>query len=122
MTQVEIKALASEIIGDGQLPNKFFVTTSPWYREVDEYGDVDTKLLEGGYDDSYTYTEMFDTYEEANDRFEKLELDIYDGTACVSIEDRLTGLIKEKCLEKVIKVDYVQTMDNHMAKMFGYEK
>ena len=28
MTQQEIKKLASEIIGDGQLPNKFFVTES----------------------------------------------------------------------------------------------
>jgi len=69
MTQSEIKALASEIIGDGQLPNKFFVTTGPW----------------------------------------------------VTIVDRLTGVIKDVSLEKVVKIDYVQT-GHSLAKMFGYEK
>jgi hypothetical protein len=120
MTQAEIKALASEIIGDGQLPNKFFVTTSPWVTIVDEYGDQDSELLDG-FRPSDTWTQVFDTYEEANDHFQKIELDIYDGTAQVCIEDRLTGQIKEISLQKVIKVDYIQT-GNSDAKLFGYEK
>jgi len=120
MTQAEIKALATEIIGDGQMPNKFFVTTSPWVTIVDEFGDQESELLDG-YTADDTWTQVFDTYEEANDHFQRIDLDIYDGTAQVCIEDRLTGQIKEISLQKVIKVDYIQT-GNSDAKLFGYEK
>ena len=120
MTQAEIKALATEIIGDGQMPNKFFVTSSPWVTIVDEYGDQESELLDG-YTADDTWTQVFDTYEEANDHFQKIELDIYDGTAQVLLEDRLTGVIKEMSLQAVIKVDYIQT-GNSDAKLFGYEK
>ena len=116
MTQSEIKALASEIIGDGQLPNKFFVTTGPWVTIVDEFGDQESELLDGFYEND-TWTQMFDTYEEASKYFESIELDIYDGTAQILLEDRLTGTIKEVSLEKVIKVDYVQTGHSN-AKLF----
>jgi len=120
MTQVEKKALASEIIGDGQLPNKFFVTTGPWVMIVDEYGDREHELLDG-YTKNDTTTEVFDTYEEANKYFESIELDIYDGTTQVLLEDRLTGTIKDMYLEKIIKVDYMQS-GYSSAKQFGYEK
>lgn len=120
MTQSEIKALASEIIGDGQLPNKFFVTTGPWVTVVDEYGDQESELLDGFYE-SDTWTQVFDTYEEANKYFESIELDIYDGTAQILLEDRKTGVIKENRLEKIVKVDYMQTGHSD-AKLFGYEK
>jgi hypothetical protein len=120
MTQAEKKALASEIVGDGQLPNKFFVTTGPWVTIVDEYGDRDSEMLEG-FSDVDAWTEVFDTYEEANEYFERIELDIYDGTAQVMLEDRVTGVIKEVSLEKILKVDYMQTGHSD-AKLFGYEK
>ena len=120
MTNQEKKLLASEIIGDGQMPNKFFVTTGPWVTVVDEYGDRDSELLEG-YTKNQSVTEVFDTYEEANEYFQRIELDIYDGTTQILLEDRLTGVIKEECLEKIIKVDYIQSGYSD-AKRFGYEK
>lgn len=120
MTNLEKKMLASEIVGDGQMPNKFFVTTGPWVTIVDEYGDRESELLEG-YTEDQSVTEVFDTYEDANKYFSSIELDIYDGTAQILLEDRLTGTIKEVSLEKIIKVDYVQT-GNSDAKLFGYEK
>jgi hypothetical protein len=120
MTQSEKKALASQIIGDGKLPNKFFVTTGPWVTLVDEYGDQESELLDG-YTEHDSVTEVFDTYEEANEYFERIELDIYDGTAQILLEDRKTGVIKETRLEKILKVDYVQTGHSD-AKLFGYEK
>lgn len=120
MTQAEKKVLASEIIGDGQTPNKFFVTTGPWVTVVDEFGDQDSELLDG-YTENDTFTEVFDTYEEARDYFDKIELDIYDGTAQILLEDRLTGVIREESLEKIVKVDYVITGHSE-AKLFGYEK
>jgi hypothetical protein len=120
MTQKEIKALASEIVGDGQGPNKFFVTTSPNVIIVDEFGDQSSELLDG-YTKDDTFIQVFDTYEEASEYFESVELDIYDGTAQVTMEDRLTGTIKEHYLSKVIRTDYVLSGYDD-AKQFGYEK
>jgi hypothetical protein len=120
MTQAEKKLLATQIVGDGQSPNRFFVTTSPYVTIVDEFGDQDSEMLKGFNDDD-VWTEVFDTYEEANKHFENIELDIYDGIAQIMLEDRLIGVIKEVSLEKVMKVDYVQTGHSE-AKLFGYEK
>lgn len=120
MTNLEKKQLASEIVGDGQLPNKFFVTTGPWVTIVDEYGDQEFELLDG-YNEDDTVTEVFDTYEDADKYFSSIELDIYDGTAQILLEDRLTGVIKDVSLQKTVKVDYVQ-MGHSDAKRFGYEK
>jgi len=120
MTQKEIKALASEIVGDGQAPNKFFVTTSPHVMVIDEFGEHSSELLEG-YTKDDSFIQVFDTYEEANDHFERIELDIYDGTAQVTMEDRLTGTIKENYLSKVVRTDYVLSGYDD-AKQFGYEK
>lgn len=121
MTNQEAKALATEIVGDGKTPNKFFVTSSPYYYEVDEYGDQESQLLDGFDNDSSSETQAFDTYEEAEAYYDDIELDIYDGVGSVMIEDRLTGTITEKSLEKIIRVEYVMT-ESDMSKQFGYKK
>lgn len=120
MTNQEVKKLATEIVGDGKTPNKFFVTSSPYYVEFDEWGTGDHVLLDG-YSDDYSESKVFDTFEEAEAYYEDVELDIYSGVASVCIEDRLTGTIKEKSLEKVIKVDYGM-FEQDDSKRFGYKK
>ena len=120
MTQAEKKLLATQIVGDGQTPNRFFVTTSPYVTVADEFGDQDLEILQG-FSDIDIWTEVFDTYEEANKYFGNIELDIYDGITQIMLEDRKTGVIKEVSLQKVVKIDYVQTGHSD-AKLFGYEK
>jgi hypothetical protein len=120
MTQQEIKALASEIIGDGNTPNKFFVTTSPYFYEIDEFGGGQHKLLDG-YDSDETLTYVYDTLEEAEDMYDELELDIYEGIGSVVIEDRLSGQIKEKSLQAIVTVEY-SMIENDDTKYFGYKK
>jgi hypothetical protein len=121
MTNQEAKALATEIVGDGKTPNMFFVTSSPYYNEVDEFGDRESQLLDGFDNNSSSETRVFDTYEEAEAYYNDVDLDIYDGVGSVMIEDRLTGTITEKSLEKIIKVDYILT-EHSDAKLFGYKK
>ncbi len=121
MNQLEKRALASEIVGDGKAPNKFFVTSGPWISIVDEYGDQQDSELLDGYEATDSITEVFDTYEEANEYYKSFELDIYEGVSQIILEDRLTGTIKEISLQKVIKVDYVER-EHSDAKLFGYEK
>jgi len=120
MTQAEKKALATEMVGDGQLPNKFFVTTGPYILEVYDFGENNHTLLDG-FSQEDCETEVFDTYEEAKEYFESLELDHYSGVGQILLEDRLTGVIIERSLEKIISVDYTQREFND-AKQFGYEK
>jgi len=37
------------------------------------------------------------------------------------IEDRKSGTIREKCLEKIVKVDYIVS-EYDDTKLFGYKK
>ena len=121
MTQQEIKKLASEIIGDGQLPNRFFVTESSNILVTNEFGDKDYETIEGyEKEPSYTYG-PFDTIEEALAAYDEADLDIYEGVGCIYIEDRLTGQIKEKTLEKIIRTDY-SYVEYDNTKLFGYKK
>lgn len=121
MTNQEVMKLATEHVGDGQEPNMFFVTTSPYYTTVDEFGDRDSERFEGFESGDSTETLLFNTYAEAESYFDEVELDVWDGIGSVMIEDRLTGQIAEKTLERRVKVDYIQTEHND-AKYFGYKK
>ena len=121
MTQQEVKELASILIGDGLLPNKFFVTESPMILVTNESGDKDYETIEG-YEEEPSYTfGPFDTYEEALAAYNDSDLDFHEGVGSVMIEDRLTGTIQEKVLEKVITVEYSYT-EFDGAKRFGYAK
>ena len=120
MTNKEVRELATEIVGDGKLPNKFFVTSSPYYHEVDEYGDYDSHILDG-FEFDEPESKVFDTFEEAEAYYDDIELDIYDGIGQVVIEDRLTGTIKEKTLKKVVRVEYIMTETDDTYR-FGYKK
>jgi len=120
MTNEQAKEMATEMVGDGQSPNKFFVTMSPYYTVTDEYGNPEAEMLDG-FEEANSETRVFDTYEEAEAYYNDVELDIYEGVGSVVIEDRLTGHITEKSLEKIIKVDYILT-EHSDAKFFGYKK
>ncbi len=120
MTQQEVKKLASEIIGDGKLPNKFFVTESPNILVTDEFGDKNYEVIPG-YEDEPSYTfGPFDTLEEALAAYDEADLDIHEGVGSICIEDRLTGQIKEKALEKIIRTDY-SYVEYDDTKYFGYK-
>lgn len=121
MTQQEIKELASKIIGDGQLPNKFFVTESPMILVTGGFGERDYDYIEGYENSDPTTFGPFDTYEEALAAYDKADLDIYEGIGSVTIEDRLTGQIKEKVLEKIVRTDY-SYVEYDDTKLFGYTK
>lgn len=103
MTQTEIQKLATEIIGDGQQPNKFFVSINPYFADGENEGFTP---LEGfGDKDSSIY--VFDTLEEAQACYDDNELDQEYGVGTVTIEDRLVGTIKEKQLELYMKPTWI---------------
>ncbi|NBQ48942.1 MAG: hypothetical protein EBU33_10905 [Sphingobacteriia bacterium] len=116
MTQAEVKKLASEIIGDGQTPNQWFVTLSPYIRVENE---DDCALIEG-YNEKDAYTHgPFDNYEDAVDCLDDQELDIKYGVGSVSIEDRQCGTVYEKWLTKKVKVVYEE--DSHDDSRLFYK-
>ena len=119
LSEAQIKELAREIIGDGKDPNKFFVTVSPYFT-VENEDDFESELLDG-YTDKDTETRLFDTFEQANEYYDSIDLDPYAGVATVMIEDRKTGTIKQKELTKVVKVEY-SYCEIDDSKIFGYTK
>lgn len=121
MTNQEAKKLARELVGDGQDPNMFFVTSGPYYYEVDEFGDIESSSLLDGYNHNDTETKVFDTLEEAEEYYDTVDLDVYEGIGQVMIEDRKTGVIKEKGLQKIVKIEYSFT-ESDDTKRFGYKK
>jgi hypothetical protein len=118
MTQQEIKKLASEIIGDGQSPNQWFVTTGPYIRvlSADGYG-YETEELEGFKDTEATFG-PFDTYEDAVECFEDQCLDVGYGIGEAFIEDRQCGLVREKFLTKKLVVEYVEDEHDDSARFY----
>jgi hypothetical protein len=106
-TQEEIKKLATEVIGDGGKPNLWFVTQSPYCKARDyyEYHSMDDELLPG-YNDHDCYTEVFESYEEAVEALEDIELDPELGVGTVCIEDREIGVVREKWLVKKVIICY----------------
>jgi hypothetical protein len=126
LVEKQIKQLAIEIVGDGKDPNKFFVTVSPYFTvDNDEHGDpynmeLESELLDG-YTDKDIKTRLFDTFEQANEYYNSVDLDPYNGVGTVMIEDRKTGTIKQKELTKVVKVEYSYREIND-SKIFGYTK
>lgn len=120
----DARVLASQLVGDGGVPNMFFVST---YADVyvvnedneGEFQTVDWLAEEHKKEYAITYG-PFHSYSEAQKAYSKLDLDIHTGICLVVMEDRQTGTIKEKFLRKVVKVDYhFDETDN--AKYFGYK-
>lgn len=109
LSQDEIKELAKQMVGDGESPNKWFVTVSPYivyYKPNDT--EPYTKLIDDFYkEDTFTYG-PYDTYEDALAAYEDHDLDETHGIGQVFIEDRKTGTVKEKWLEEKISVRYLQ--------------
>ena len=73
-----------------------------------------------GFTDNHVETTIFDTLEEAEKYYNDIELDIYDGVGQIMIEDRMTGVIKEKTLEKIVRVEYTM-IEVDDTKRFGYK-
>ena len=106
MTQAEIKKMAREMIGDGQSPNKWFVTVGPYVQyQAAEY-EMDHKLIEGYSDKDVCTYGPFEDYEDAVDCYDEQELDVEYGVGQVMIEDREVGVVCEKWLTEKVKVVY----------------
>lgn len=119
--QLNAKEMAKEMVGDGQTPNMWFVTYGPYIAVADGDMSYDFELIEGYDENKDTYTDgPFESYKEALDRYDEIELSFDYGVGQAFIEDRECGTITEKWLYKRVRTEYVQDeYDN--SKRF-YEK
>jgi hypothetical protein len=104
MTQEEIGQLATKIVGDGRRPNKWFVTHGPYHQSHSaEHGDL--TVLPGYEGQKPTIQGPFDSYEEALEAYDQIELDPHLGIGEACIEDRVIGTVRQKWLraKQVIK-------------------
>lgn len=97
----DLGELARKMVGDGQDPNKFFVTLS--------YGHIYDKSIEDSYEvEGYLQKNpetvlMVDTYEEALEEADSYELDLEeqeDMLTQIMIEDRKVGTVYERSVQK----------------------
>jgi hypothetical protein len=109
MTQKEIKAMAKEIVGDGQTPNLWFVTYGPYIAVHDGDMSYDFELIEGRDGNTDTFTQgPFTSYEEALEAYDEIELSFDYGIGQAFIEDRECGTVTEKWLHKKVRTEYIQ--------------
>lgn len=97
----DIKKLATEIVGDGKSPNKYFVTIAyGWYQPSNH--DLDMIQVDKSLD---SVTVMFNNRQDATDFFDSVPFNTY-GLDTVTpetigqtiLEDRKTGVIAERRL------------------------
>ena len=108
------KAMAREMVGDGQSPNLWFVTHGPYVSvpvnmHAPNAEDNDFEIIDGFDADKDTFTQgPFTSYEEALECYDEIELDAYYGIGQAFIEDRECGVVTEKWLYKRVRTEYVQ--------------
>lgn len=93
------------IVGDGKLPNRWFVTITPNYyvQNPEDPTCWDIEEFEKATEaDTVTYG-PFSSFEEALVLYDNTDLDADLLIGSVMIEDRLEGIVKDKNLYKVVK-------------------
>lgn len=108
-TNNKAKEMAREMVGDGQLPNIWFVTYGPYVAVHNgDYG-YDFELIEGYDSEGDVYTSgPFTSYEAALTAYNEIELSFDYGVGQAFIEDRECGIVTEKWLDKRVRTEYVQ--------------
>jgi hypothetical protein len=103
------KAMAREMVGDGQSPNLWFVTYGPYVAVHDGYNSYNFELIEGRDENADTCTQgPYESYGAALEAYDEIELSFDYGVGQVFIEDRECGVVTEKWLYKRVRTEYVQ--------------
>ena len=97
------------MVGDGKSPNKYFVTTSPWYMLK---GGEDMKVIPG-FDENNSETVVFDDKDEAMAYYNDMELSFRYGCGQVTVEDRKVGVLCERFLKEVTKYVEQEVREMH---------
>jgi hypothetical protein len=87
---------AVKMVGDGQTPDMFFVTIGDEFVQ-DEPGQVGLNYAIGQFDDP----------QKAEKIFGDVELSGEEGPRWVQLENRLTGLVKQRFLRRVVSYEEV---------------
>jgi hypothetical protein len=112
----ESEKLAREIVGDGKTPNKFFVSVSNQILAVVDPGEGNEYISKEGPDVECKRAMspvVFDSFEKAKELADEVELDASGDVTSVMIEDRLTGVVYERTLEKHVKVVYDEYVEDN---------
>lgn len=113
--ETNVKELAKIMVGDGKRPNKWFLTVAyGWYMPVNN-GAEDDRDMEQVADSLDSITMLFNNKEDADTAYDAINLTASKMTGStigqVILEDRLTGVVKDKYLE--------QTKSNSFSRYIG---
>lgn len=107
MSNEKAREMARTMVGDGLLPNKYFVTRGPWCYV--NPGDEEMSMIPGfvvlGHEPIGVVTKVFDSIEDAENEFHEINLSLDDGIGYVMIEDRLIGIVRDKWLRATVSYE-----------------
>jgi len=92
-------------VGDGQLPNKFFVSVSNAVAYKNADGEMDFKPINGTKYRS-AMIEVFLSEKAAKDAAEAINLDPDHEICSVTVEDRMTGQVYDRHIVEKVEVTY----------------
>lgn len=92
------KEMAQKMVGDGQSPNKYFVTVGPWYMPQNS----EEMELIPGYTEFISETVMFEDKDDALEYYSDVELRFANGVGHVMVEDRMVGTLCERFLHETV--------------------
>jgi hypothetical protein len=122
-TNNKATAMAKEMVGDGQTPNLWFVTSGPYVAVHDGDFGYDFELIEGYDSDKDTYTDgPFTSYEAALTCYNNIDLSFDYGVGQVFIEDRECGTVTEKWLVKRVRTEYVEDEYDNSKRFYEKDK
>jgi len=117
--QTLTKQMAKEVVGDGQTPNLWFVTSGPYVAVHDGDISYDFELIEGYNSDKDTHTYgPYTSYEAALRCYNKIELSFDYGVGQAFIEDRECGTVTEKWLVKRVRTEYIESEYDNSKRFY----
>ncbi len=111
-THIEkLEELAKKQVGDGKLPNKYYISVSNQILRPDPDNDNATEYYPAaGTNYRSCMVDCVDSLEDAEDAAEAIILDFDTEVCSVQIEDRLTGQVYERTLEQRVKIEYKEVV------------
>jgi hypothetical protein len=114
-----VKKVSTEQIGDGKLPNKYWVSVHNNFFYESKPGFWDWADGRDGFKVEGKTFGPFSTYAEARKLFDSIQAgELYDGIIVKgkTIEDRMSGEVAEETGHEVTRFEYMETEDLEFTK------
>jgi hypothetical protein len=114
-----VKKVSTTQIGDGKLPNKYWVSVHNNFFYESKPGFWDWADERDGFKVEGNVVGVFSTYAKARELFDSIPAgEVFDGVLVrgKTIEDRMSGEVAEETGYEVNRLEYMETVDLEFTK------